>query len=53
MNTVFKVILKVTNHIKPILLKIFPKEFLRKIKGKMISNSFDKLNSMELWINGT
>lgn len=44
MNTVSKVILKVTNRIKPILLKIFPKEFLRKIKGKITAyTSIQKL----------
>lgn len=37
------IVLSATNKIKPLLLKILPYEFLRYMKGKMIHNSFSKM----------
>ncbi len=48
MNGISKWILQATNFLKPILLKLFPNELLRKIKGRMIADSFGKLEKMEL-----
>ena len=48
MNNLSKYILHITNILKPVLLKIFPIELLRKMKGKMISNSFGKLEEMDI-----
>lgn len=41
-------LLNVTNKWKPILLKIFPYEFLKKIKGEMIKKSFKKILQVEI-----
>ncbi len=41
-------LLNITNKWKPVLLKIFPYEFLKKIKGKMIKNSFKKMLQVEI-----
>lgn len=41
-------ILNITNKWKPVLLKIFPYEFLKKIKGKMIKKSFKKMLQVEI-----
>lgn len=43
-----KAILKVTNYLKPILIKIFPNKLLRRLKGKMISSSFEKLREVSI-----
>ncbi len=43
-----KFILRITNILKPVLLKIFPVGLLRKMKGKMISGSFGKLEGMNV-----
>lgn len=43
-----KYILHITNILKPVLLKIFPHKLLRKLKGKMISDSFGKLEEMNI-----
>lgn len=48
MSRISKIILAVTNKLKPLLLKIFPIALLRKMKGKMISNSFGNLEEMEI-----
>ncbi len=48
MNGISKLILSITNALKPLLLKIFPIELLRKLKGKMISNSFEKLEEINI-----
>ena len=37
-----------TNVLKPILIKIFPVQLLRKMKGKMISNGYEKLNQLDI-----
>ena len=36
------------NLLKPILLKVFPTEFLRKMKRKMVSESFNKLKDLKI-----
>ena len=41
-------ILNITNKWKPVLLKIFPYEFLKKIKGKMIKKSFKRMLQVEI-----
>lgn len=41
-------ILNITIRWKPVLLKIFPYKFLKKIKGKMIKNSFKKMLHVEI-----
>lgn len=38
-----KIILEITGRLKPLLLKMFPYSLLRKLKGRMIQNSFKKL----------
>lgn len=43
-----KIILNITNKLKPILLKVLPYKLLRNLKGKMISNSFKKLNKIDI-----
>ncbi len=48
MSRVSKIVLDITNALRPVLLKIFPYELLRKMKGKMISNSFNKLEELEI-----
>lgn len=48
MSRISKNILNVVNILKPILLKIFPTEFLRKMKRKMVSKSFQKLNDLQM-----
>lgn len=48
MSVVSKFILNITNALKPVLLKVFPIELLRKLKGKMISNSFGKLEELNI-----
>lgn len=48
MSRVSKIILHITNTLRPVLLKVFPYELLRKIKGKMISNSFGKLEELDI-----
>ncbi len=48
MSSISKIILQVTNVLKPVLLKIFPVELLRKLKGKMIENSFGKLKDISI-----
>lgn len=40
---VSKIILSITGHLKPLLLKIFPYELLRTMKQKMIVDSYKKL----------
>lgn len=42
------IILSVTNKCKPVLLKILPYEFLKKMKGKMIKESFQKILETEI-----
>lgn len=37
------VVITVTNQLKPILLKIFPKEMLSKMKRKYMNRDIDKL----------
>jgi len=49
MSGISKIVLNITNALRPVLLKIFPYELLRKMKGKMISNSFSKLEEMEIF----
>lgn len=39
-------ILEVITNIKPLLLKLFPREFLRKMKGKMVGRSFQRLRDI-------
>jgi len=41
-------ILNITNKWKPVLLKLFPYEFLKKIKGKMIKKSFKRMLQVEI-----
>lgn len=41
-------ILNITNKWKPVLLKIFPYKFLKKIKGKMIKKSFKKMLQVDI-----
>lgn len=41
-------ILNITNKWKPVLLKIFPYEFLKRIKGTMIKNSFKKMLQVDI-----
>lgn len=41
-------LLNVTNKWKPVLLKIFPYEFLKKIKGDIIKKSFRKMLQVEI-----
>lgn len=41
-------ILNITNKWKPVLLKIFPYEFLKIIKGKMIKKSFKRILQVEI-----
>lgn len=48
MSRISKNILNVVNILKPILLKIFPTEFLRRMKRKMVSKSFQKLNDLQM-----
>lgn len=48
MNAVSKFILHCADICKPILLKIIPVKILRKMKGKMISDSFGKLSEMQI-----
>lgn len=48
MSGISKYILHITSALKPILLKVFPIELLRKMKGKMISNSFGKLEELNI-----
>lgn len=48
MSGVSKIILDITNLLRPVLLKVFPYELLRKLKGKMISNSFGKLEELDI-----
>ena len=48
MSGVSKIILNITNILRPVLLKVFPYELLRKMKGKMISNSFGKLEELDI-----
>lgn len=46
MSVISKHILHITNVCKPVLLKIFPVELLRKMKGRMIAGSFRKLEAL-------
>lgn len=48
MNQISKYILNMVNLLKPILLKVFPTEFLRKMKRKMVSESFNKLKDLKI-----
>lgn len=48
MNGLSRIVLSVTNALKPVLLRIFPIELLRKMKGRMISGSFHKLEELEI-----
>lgn len=48
MSAVSKFILHIADLFKPILLKAVPVKVLRKMKGKMISDSFGKLNEMNI-----
>lgn len=41
-------ILNITNKWKPALLKIFPYEFLKKMKGRMIEKSFKKMLKVDI-----
>lgn len=41
-------VLMLTNKLKPVLLKIFPYEFLKKIKGKIIKKSYSKIIKTEI-----
>lgn len=41
-------IINITNKWKPVLLKIFPYEFLKRIKGKMIKKSFKKMLQVDI-----
>ena len=42
-----KVVLEVTGYFKPVLLKIFPYQLLRRMKGRMIQKSFNKILDMK------
>ncbi|MGL5434318.1 MAG: glycosyltransferase [Lachnospiraceae bacterium] len=42
------IVLSITNKFKPLLLKIFPYELLRKMKGRMIHNSFARIEKTEI-----
>lgn len=42
------IILKAAGRLKPVLLKIFPQELLKKIKGKMVADSHKKLLHVQL-----
>lgn len=42
-----KIVIKTTNWLKPLLLKIFPYELLRTYKSKMINRSFKKLEKVK------
>ena len=41
-------IINITNKWKPVLIKVFPYEFLKKIKGKMIKKSFKKMLQVDI-----
>lgn len=43
-----KLLLNITNVLKPVLLKLFPYRLLRMMKGKIISQSFNKLKSIKV-----
>lgn len=43
---ILKLILKITNQLRPILLKVFPYNLLRKFKELIIKNSFKKLKKI-------
>lgn len=47
MNILYKIIVSATNFLKPLLIKIFPYEWLRKIKGKVISNSYGEIGKIK------
>ena len=42
------IILKAAGSLKPVLLKIFPQELLKKMKGKMVADSHKKLLHVQL-----
>lgn len=48
MSRVSKTVLDITNITKPILLKIFPRNFLRKMKGKFIKNSLGEFENLNI-----
>lgn len=48
MSRVSKTVLDITNITKPILLKIFPRDFLRKMKGKFIKNSLGEFENLNI-----
>ena len=48
MSGISKILIRITNLLRPVLLKVFPYGLLRKIKGKMISNSFEKLEQLDI-----
>lgn len=47
MNILYKVVIAATDSLKPILLKVFPYEWLRKMKGKMISHIYGRIEKIE------
>lgn len=46
MSILYKIVISVTNVLKPVLIKIFPYELLRKMKGKVISNSYSEIEKI-------
>lgn len=47
MSLFYKMVTRITNVLKPILLKVLPYEWLRKVKGKMISRSYGEIQKVE------
>ena len=41
--SLLKIIVSTTDHLKPVLLKVFPHELLRRMKGRVIRQSHKKL----------
>ena len=46
--SLLKIVINTTNHLKPVLLKIFPHELLRIMKGRVIKKSHQKLLKVTL-----
>ena len=47
MSLLYKSVSKITNFLKPVLLKLVPYEWLRKAKGRMISHSYDQIQKID------
>lgn len=47
MNVLYKVVVSATNFLKPVLIKVFPYEWLRKVKGKVISSSYGEIEKIK------